>query len=123
MGENIILKKNPKIEFQLLDNGFNLIDGQTELNSGFYSYSDLQSIELNKVWFPILAKWLRIITWILNGVPYFPDAESCKKANLVIHFRKAKLGIWLTDSYMAEKAKRLEELLEEKTKRNNVYNS
>ena len=118
MSENIILKKNPKIEFQLLDNGFELIDGQTERNSGFYSYNDLQSIELNKVWFPRLAKWLRIITWIFNGVPYFPDAESCKKANLIIHFRKTKLGIWLTDSYMADKAKRLKELLDEKTKHN-----
>lgn len=120
MSENIILKKNPKIEFQLLDNGFNLIDGQTERNSGFYSYNDLQSIELNKVWFPRLAKWLRIITWIFNGVPYFPDAESYKKANLIFHFRKTKLGIWLTDSYMADKAKRLEKLLDEKTKHNNV---
>ena len=61
MRDNIILKKNPKIEFQLLDNGFKLIDGQTERNTGFYSYNDLQSIELNKVWFPRLAKWLRII--------------------------------------------------------------
>lgn len=120
MSENIILKKNPKIEFQLLDNGFKLIDGKIEQNSGFYSYNDLQSIELNKIWFPRLAKWLRTITWILNGVPYFPDAESCKKANLIIHFRKAKLGIWLTDSYMADKAKRLKELLDEKAKHNNV---
>ena len=120
MSENIILKKNPRIEFQLLDNGFKLIDGQTERNSGLYSYNDLQSIELNKIWFPRLAKWLRIITWILNGVPYFPDAESYKKANLIIHFRKTKLGIWLTDSNMADKAKRLKELLDEKTKHNNV---
>jgi len=29
MSENIILKKNPKIEFQFLDNGFQLIDEQT----------------------------------------------------------------------------------------------
>ena len=114
MGNNIILKKNPLIEFELLDNGFNLIDGQTEPNSGFYRYSDLQSIELNNVWFPRLAKWLRIITWIFNGVPYFPDAESCKKANLIFRFRKANLGIWLTDSNMADKAKRLEKLLDEK---------
>jgi len=118
MSENIILKKNPKIEFQLLDNGFELIDGQTKQNTGFYSYNDLQSIDLNKVWFPRLAKWLRIITWILNGVPYFPDAESCKKANIIIRFRKMKFGIWLTDSYMADKAKRLKELLDEKTKHN-----
>ncbi|MCJ7802416.1 MAG: hypothetical protein MUP82_08690 [Candidatus Marinimicrobia bacterium] len=121
MSENIILKKNPKIEFQLLDNGFKLIDGQTERNTGFYSHHDMQSIELNKVWFPRLAKWLRIITWVLNGVPYFPDAESYKKANFIIHFRKTKLGIWLTDSYMADKAKRLKELLEEKTKHNTLY--
>ncbi len=121
MSENIILKKNPKVEFQLLDNGFELIDGQTERNTGFYSYNDLQSIELNKAWFPRVAKWLRIITWIFNGVPYFPDAESCKKANLIIHFRKTKLGIWLTDSNMADNAKKLKELLDEKTKHNNVY--
>lgn len=122
MSENIILKKNPKIEFQLLDNGFELIDGQTERNSGFYSYNDLQSIDLNSVWFPRLAKWLRIITWICNGVPFFPDAESSKKANLIIHSRKTNLGIWLTDSYMADKAKRLKELLDGKTEHNNGYN-
>ena len=115
MSETIILKKNPTIEFELLDNGFNLMDGQSEQNSGFYSYSDIQSIELNKVWFPRLAKWLRIITWIFNGVPYFPDAESCKKANLIFHFGQTKLGIWLTDPYMADKAKTLERLLDEKT--------
>ena len=121
MSETIILKKNPTIEFELLDNGFNLMDGQSEQNSGFYSYSDIQSIELNKVWFPRLAKWLRIITWILNGVPYFPDADSCKKANLILHLKKTKLGIWLTDSYMTDKAKRLEELLDEKTMGNKRY--
>ena len=121
MSENIILKKNPKIEFQLLDNGFELIDGQTERHSGFYSYKDIQSIDLNNVWFPRLAKWLRVITWIFNGVPYFPDAKSYKKANLIIHFRKTKLGIWLTDPYMADKAKRIKELLDEKTKHNTQY--
>ena len=120
MGENIILKSNPKIEFQLLDYGFRLFDGQTKNNSGLYSYNDLQSIELNKIWFPRLAKWLRIITWMLNGVPYFPDAESCKKANLIIHFESTKLGIWLTDSNMARKAKRIKEILDEKTKDNNL---
>ncbi|MFT7299420.1 MAG: hypothetical protein ACI9WO_002244 [Sphingobacteriales bacterium] len=62
MRENIILKMNPKIEFQLLENGFTFIDEQTERNSGLYSYNDLQSIEINKVWFPRLAKWLSIST-------------------------------------------------------------
>lgn len=118
MSENIILKKSPKIEFQLLDDGFELIDDQTAQNSGFYSYSDLQSIDLNKIWYPRLAKWLRIFTWILNGVPFYPDAESCKKANLIIHSRKAKLGMWLTDSYMTDKAKILKELLDKKTNHN-----
>jgi len=117
MSKNIILKKDPIIEFQLLDKGFNLIDGETERNSGFYSYSDLQSITLNKVWFPRLAKWLRALTWIFNwGVPFFPDAESYKKANLIFNFRETKLGIWLTDTHMADNAKKLEKLLEEKTK-------
>ena len=116
MSENIILKQHPKIEFQLLDNGFQLIDEQTERNSGFYSYNDLQSIELDKVWFPRLAKWLRIFTWIFNGVPFFPDAESYKKAKVIIHFKKMKLNMWLTDSYMADKAKILKKLLDKKTK-------
>ncbi len=118
--ENIILKKNPKIEFQFLDNGFKLTDGQTERNSGFYSYNNLQSIKLNMIWFPRLAKWLRIITWIFNGVPYFPDAESCKKTNLIINFRKANLDIWLTDSYMADNAKRIKKLIDERTKPNSL---
>lgn len=116
MSENIILKKNPKTEFQLLDNGFKLIDGQTEENTGFYYYHDIQSIELNKIWFPILTKWLRITTWVLNAYPMV--AESYKKATLVINFRKTKLKIWLIDVHMANKAKKLVELLNEKTKHN-----
>ena len=115
MSKNIILKKSPKIEFQLLDNGFQLIDEQTERNSGFYAYNELQSIELNKPWFPLLSKWLRAFTWLFNGgVPFFPSAESCKKAKVSIHFRKQQLDMWLIDSYMADKAKRLKELLDKK---------
>ena len=116
MSEHIILKKNPKIEFQLLDDGFQLIDEQTEKNSGFYPYHDLQSIELNKSWFPRLAKFLRIFTWIFNGVPFFPDAEIYKKASIKIYFKKMKLGVWLTDGYMTDKAKVLKRILDKKTK-------
>jgi len=117
MSERIILKKNPKIEFQLLDNGFQLTDEQTEQNSGFYSYNDLQSTELNKTWYPTFAKWLRALTWIVNwGVPLFPDAESCKKASFIIQVKEMKLGIWLTDSNMTNKAKTLKQLLDNKTK-------
>ncbi len=116
MSENIILKKSPKIEFQLHDHGFQLIDEQTEKNSGFYSYSDLQSIELKKIWFPRLAKWLRVFTWLINGVPFFPDGESYKKAKVIFHFKKTKYGLWLTDSSMADKAKMLKKLLDKKTK-------
>ena len=114
--KNIILKKNPKIEFQFRDDGFQIIDEQTERNSGFYIYTDLQSIELNKLWFPRLAKWLRAITWIFNGVPFFPDAESYKKANVILHLKNSNLGVWLTDSYMIKKAKLLKELLDPKAK-------
>jgi len=121
MTENIILKENPKIEFQLLDSGFNLIDGEKEQNSGFYAYSELKSIELNKTWFPRLAKYLRIMTWMANGVPYFPD--SCKMANLIFHFNKTTLGIWLIDTEMADQAKRLEKLLDKKISMNrNISN-
>src|SRR6056297_1846113 len=57
MSESIILKKNnPKIEIQLLDNGFKIIHGQTERDTDFYSYHDIQSIKLNKGWYPKLIK-------------------------------------------------------------------
>jgi len=111
----IILKKSPKIEFQLLENGFQLNDEQTEKQSGFYAYSDLRSIELNKIWFPRFAKWMRAFTWILNGVPFFPDAESYKKANVIIQLESVKLGIWITDTYMTAKAKMLKEILDQKS--------
>jgi len=115
MSETIILKKSPKIEFQFLGDGFQLLDEQTEKNSGFYAYDEVESIELNKMWFPRLAKWMRALTWLFNnGVPFFPDAESYKKANVIIHVDKAKLGVWLTDSYMTDKAKILKDLLEQK---------
>lgn len=114
MSESIILKNNPKIKVQFLDNGFELIDEQTKKNSGFYAYAELQAIDLNNIWFPMFAKWLRPITWLLNGVPYFPDAASYKKTNIIFRFKKTNLGIWLTDSSMANKAKRIKELLEEK---------
>ncbi len=116
MRATIILKESPKIEFQLQDNGFQLIDEQTIQNSGFYAYGDVQSVELNNIWFPRLAKWLRAITWVFNGVPFFPDAESYKKANVIIRFKKTKLGMWLTDTYMTDKAKVLKTLLDEKTR-------
>ncbi len=115
MLENIILKKSPKIEFQFRDNGFHLIDEQTERNSGFYSYTDLRAVELNKIWFPRLAKWLRAITWIFNGVPLFPNAESYKKANIIIKFGNSKIGLWLTDSYMVGNAKLLKKFLDRRT--------
>ena len=116
MSENIILKNNPKIEFQFLENGFELIDRQTNRNSGFYSYDDLLSIDLDNAWFPRLAKWLRAITWIINGVPFFPDSDSYKKAKLTIHSEKSNLSIWLTDTFMAEKAKNIKEILDTKSK-------
>ncbi|MFC5045407.1 hypothetical protein ACFSTE_17855 [Aquimarina hainanensis] len=117
MQEQIIFKKNPRIEFRFQTNGFQLIDQQTVQNSGFYSYRDIESIRLNKVWFPKLAKWLRIVTALCNGVPFFPDAASCKKATVIIHFRNTKLGMWLTDPYMADKARVLKKELDHRTKK------
>ena len=116
MSKNIILKNDPKTEFQFLENGFELIDRQTNRNSGFYSYDDLLSIDLDNAWFPRLAKWLRAITWIINGVPFFPDSDSYKKAKLTIHSEKSNLSIWLTDTFMAEKAKNIKEILDTKSK-------
>ena len=118
MSENIILKNHPITEFQLLDNEFLLVDGQTERNTDSYAYQDVQSIELNMAWYPRLAKWLRYSTWLINGAPLVE--ESCKKANLVINIRKTKLKIWLTDSDMVDKAKRLVKLLNTKAKLGNV---
>lgn len=116
MNNTILLKKEPRIEFQLVANGFHITDKKAEANNGFYPYGDLQSIELNSIWYPRLAKYLRAFTWILNGVPIFPDSETCKKASVIMHFSNQKVAIWLTDSYMTDKAKLLKELLDKKTR-------
>jgi len=113
MNNHFILKNNPRIEFQLLDKGFNIIDSSSKNNSGFYAYADIQSIELNNAWFPRVSKWLRVFTWITNmGVPYFPDAESYKKSSLILHFNQSRIGIWLTDSTMTDNAKILKDTLQ-----------
>ncbi|MFH6604346.1 hypothetical protein ACEZ3G_12715 [Maribacter algicola] len=114
MSENVLLKENPKIEIQFLKNVFQIIDEKTIQNTGIYNYSDLEYVELNKIWFPKLAKWLRIITWIFNGVPYFPDQKSYKKANVIIHLKKENIGIWLTNSCMVTQAKKIKNLLDNK---------
>ena len=116
MSESIILRTDPRIEFQLHDTGFELVDGRPEGSSGFFAYQNLLSVELNKPWFPRLAQWLRVLTWVLNGVPYFPDAATCKKASLIIRSNKTKLGIWLTDPQMADTARRLKGLLDERVR-------
>jgi len=112
MTRSFILKKDPIIKIRLLDEDFELIDQLTLQNSGFYAYHTMESIKLKKPWFPALAKWLRIITTILNGVPFFPDAESYKKAMLVIHLKHSTIGFWLTDTKMANAAKIIKQLLE-----------
>lgn len=119
MNENIILKNSPKTEFKLLENGFKLIDGETENNTGFYSYNEIQNIELNKVWFPKLVNWLRYTSWLFNGGVPMVGEGRWKKANLIINIEKRKIKIWLSDSDMANKSKKLVELLNKKTKHNN----
>lgn len=47
MSVSILLKKEPKIEFLFSEDGFQIIDEQTDRNNGFYLYKELQSIELN----------------------------------------------------------------------------
>ena len=113
--ESILLQANPKIEFQLHDNGFDVIDAQTPSNTGFYAYDEVQTIDLNKPWFPRLAILLRVISWIFNGVPLFPDAKAYKKANLIIQSKKSKIGIWLTDIHMSKSARSLKALLDQRT--------
>lgn len=116
MKKQIVLKQHPTIEFQLLDHGFQVIDEQTEGNSGFYPYDEVQSIELHKLWFPRLAQWLRVFTGILNsGIPFFPDADSWKRSKVLIRLKQAKLGMWLTDPSMAAKARLLKAALDQQT--------
>ena len=78
MSEIIILKNNPKIEFQLLANGFEICDSQTEQNSGFYPYKDLQSVELNNIWFGVAISdkfkgkgiGKKIMSYLINYADY-----------------------------------------------------
>lgn len=114
MKEKIIIRDKPRIEFHLMDKGFEILDSKSEKEADVHAYNDIQRIELNNVWFPLFAKWMRVITWIANGVPYFPDAKSCKKANFIIHFSNSKYGTWLTSTKMAKKTRRLKTILDNK---------
>jgi hypothetical protein len=116
MSEAIILKKKPKIEFQFRDNGFELFDEETKQNEGFYLLDDIQSVELNKAWFPRFAKWMKIFTWVLNGVPYFQDAKSYKKSNIIIRTKNRTIGFVLENPYMADNARKLNKALGRKLK-------
>ena len=78
MSENIILRNNPRTEFQFFDDGFKIIEKQAERNNGFYSFSDVQSIELNKLWYPRLVKWLRNFPGWSTGLHW--QVELRKKA-------------------------------------------
>lgn len=53
---------------------------------------------------------------MVNGAPLV--GEISKKANLVLQIRGTKLTIWLTDPAMVNKAKRLVELLKDRTEIN-----
>ena len=113
MTKNIILNNDPKTEFQLLDNGFKLIDGQRKRNTGFYPYDEMQSIELHKLWYNGLVKWLRYGTWLINGAPLVDEIPE--KGSLDITIGKTKLTVFLTNADMLQKAKGLVALLNKKT--------
>ena len=114
MTKNIILNNDPKTEFQLLDNGFKLIDGQRKRNTGFYPYDEMQSVELHKLWYNGLVKWLRYGTWLINGAPLVDEIPE--KGSLDITIGKTKLTVFLTTADMLQKAKGLVTLLNKKTK-------
>ena len=118
MAEHIILNSDPKTEFQLLDHGFKLIDGQRKRNTGFYAYDDMQSVELHKLWYNGLVKWLRYGTWLINGAPLV--GEFPEKGSLDITIGKNKLTVFLTNADMLQKAKKLVGLLNKKNK--HVFN-
>lgn len=113
MTENIVLNNDPKTEFQLLDDGFKLIDGGRERNTGFYAYDDMQSVELNPLWYNGLAKWLRYGTWLINGAPLVDEIPE--KGSLVITIGKTKLTVYLTNTDMLRKGKELVSLLKRRT--------
>lgn len=114
MNNSITLNNSPRIEIQLLESGFQFIDERTEHAAGYYAYQDVQGVELNRTLYPRLASWLRYITWLCNGVPFFPDAATCKKSNLIIHLGNTKIGLWLTDRNMVKRARAVKNYLESK---------
>ena len=114
LSNSIILKKSPKIEFQLYESGFQIIDDQNVQNCGFYQYNQLQSIELNRAWFPRISRWMRIVTALLSGVPFFPDPDSYKFSSLKLNLDRNYIGMWITDIKMADKARLLKQLLDKK---------
>ena len=113
MAQSIILNNDPKTEFQLLEKGFKLIDGQRARNTGFYPYQDMESVKLNKLWYNGLVKFLRYGTWLINGAPLVD--EFPEKGSLDITVGKSDLTIYLTNTDMLEKAKNVVALLNKKS--------
>lgn len=101
-----ILFLGPNIRFHLREKGIEIHDEKSSEDKHFYFYDDLDEINLSHTWFPRLAKILRCFTWILNaGVPFFPDAQTFKKASLEIKYDGGVLNYWLTDVSMVRQAK------------------
>lgn len=114
MNQSIVLRQEPKFEIQLLEEGFQIVDANKDENNGYFTYQELDSVEINRAWFPKLSVWMRVITTFLNGVPFFPSADQYKTANLILHVKQSKIGVWLTSSNMADEAIKLKELLSRK---------
>ena len=112
MNKQFLLNESPRILFLLQPDGFQLKFEQSRNHMVFYAYSDIQYIKLKRGWFPRFATFLRALTWILNGVPYFPDAASCKKSSFCIQLNKHSIELPLRSVSMVKKAKELRQLLE-----------
>ena len=112
MDKQFLLNESPRILFLLQPDGFQLKFEQSRNHMVFYAYSDIQYIKLKRGWFPRFATYMRALTWVLNGVPYFPDAASCNTSSLHIQFKKNILLLNITSISMAKKAKEFKQLLE-----------
>ncbi len=111
---NLILDLNPQVKFELKENGFQIIDSGSEENSGFYLYKNVESVDLNNSWFPSFSNWIRIVTCLFNVVPFFPDADTCKKSSLFFRYKDKGFGFWITNVSMVEEAKQIKAFIEQK---------
>ena len=118
MTKLVKLRNKPELKFTLESDEFNLVDVSEPKNSGTYSYSEIEKVELNKEktnWIYSIFTLIADFTLSFVGFDTGAGGKYKDKANLKIKLSGRTLKIWLTKADFAE-AEKLTELITVKIK-------